>query len=236
MAESSSACAHKRVSLCLIYTHLYTAVCTCGRASVHGQSHYMEHMLSGRQCHWHASRHNLSSCFCFETDPDRNNFPLSFPPLSDLGYRVRPLANPATSTLTFLRVKSIRGIPAEEFEERLKTAKLGSVTGNLQGLVLADKSVSTLSTREGFTLISIPLLDSRWLWESLKVYPLQSAQESWLLWRTQNPSIYSFLSSSLMQFRVLQGHRGLEPIPAGRIHPGQVKNTANHAHLLSQPH
>lgn len=28
---------------------VYTAVCTCGRASVHGQSHYMEHMLSGRQ-------------------------------------------------------------------------------------------------------------------------------------------------------------------------------------------
>lgn len=43
--------------------------------------------------------------------------------------------------------------------------------------MLADKSVSTLSTREGFTLISIPLLDSRWLWESLKVYPLQSAQK-----------------------------------------------------------
>lgn len=207
--------------------HMWTCLCAWAVAL------YGAYAVRKLECHWHASRHNLSSWFCFETDPDRDNFPLSFPPLSALGYRVKPLANPATSTLTFLRVKSVRGIPADEFKERLKTAKLGSVTGNLQGLVLADKSVSTLSTREGFTLISIPLLDSRWLWESLKVYPLQSAQESWLLWRTQNPSIYSFLSSSLMQFRVLQGHRGLEPIPADRIHPGQVKNTANHAHLLS---
>lgn len=40
-------------------------------------------------------------------------------------------------------------MPADELLEMLKTAKLGSVTGNLQELVLADISDSSLSTQEG---------------------------------------------------------------------------------------
>lgn len=48
--------------------------------------------------------------------------------------------------LTFPRAENRRGIPADVLLEMLKTAKLGSVTGNLQGLVLADISDSLLST------------------------------------------------------------------------------------------
>lgn len=53
--------------------------------------------------------------------------------------------------LTFLRAENPREIPADESLEMLKTAKLGSVTGNLLGLVLADISDSSLSTRQGLT-------------------------------------------------------------------------------------
>lgn len=58
-------------------------------------------------------------------------------------------SKPRHPALTFLTAENPGDMPADELLEMLKTAKLGSVTGNLQELVLADISDSSLSTREG---------------------------------------------------------------------------------------
>lgn len=46
--------------------------------------------------------------------------------------------------------------PADEFLEMFRTTKLGPVTGNLSGLVLADISDTSLSTQEGFCFNQSP--------------------------------------------------------------------------------
>lgn len=74
--------------------------------------------------------------------------------------------------------------PADEFLEMFGTTKLGCVTGNLSGLVLADISDTSLSTQEGFCFNQSPSwpqtqtpAEGGRLGESPQVYHLGSAQD-----------------------------------------------------------
>ena len=96
---------------------------------------------------------------------------------SSPGAESDPLSKPCHPALTFLRAESPREIPADELLEMLKTARLGSVTGNVQGLVSADISDRSLSSREGLTLISSRLslcsatseTCTRWGWVAMRI-------------------------------------------------------------------
>lgn len=99
-----------------------------------------------------APLHPLS--LCRENEPDAfKTFHFCFQPLKTVALRTagytQTSSKPRHPALTFLTAENPGDMPADELLEMLKTAKLGSVTGNLQELVLADISDSSLSTREG---------------------------------------------------------------------------------------
>lgn len=107
--------------------------------------------------------------------------------VSGLWATARHLPSPAAKLLTPPWAENRRGgthTPADEFLEMFGTTKLGCVTGNLLGLVLADISDTSLSTQEGFCFNQSPSwpqtqtpAEGGRLGESPQVYHLGSAQD-----------------------------------------------------------
>lgn len=167
------------MSLCEICKcmHVYITVCTCACLNVQLWARmgrlirWSIRCLEGRTPLRRLSLHSVLFFLRCENEPDRpttSHYCFHFL-LSASGYSFKP-CHPA---LTFLRAEKPSRIPADELLGMLKTAKLRSVTGNLQGLVLTDISDS----REGLTLnctrLSLCWMTSEtrtlWGWVALRI-------------------------------------------------------------------
>lgn len=99
---------------------------------------------------------------CCENKSDTSiSFPLLYPrfknkSVSELWATARHLPSPVAKLLTPPWAENRGDTPADEFLEMFRTTKLGPVTGNLSGLVLADTSDTSLSTQEGFCFNQSP--------------------------------------------------------------------------------
>lgn len=170
---------------------LYACARLYVKLAVRVSSH--KHMLSkGARHHWQ-SLHHVLLAFAVRMSLTHLNlltFISTFQTTghSTLGYN-QASSKPCHPALTFLRAENPREMPADELLEMLKTAKLGSVTGNLRGLGLADISDSSLSSQEGLPLINASLPHAEqpqrfaptvggWLWDSLKFYYLRCSRKT----------------------------------------------------------
>ena len=157
---------HTSVYVSALYMQMYTSVRWCMQmcvSSCETASQYRGGVSSDRAYVVQRAEYHRDTChstlLCRDYDPDKSTSTI-VSILSWLQASDRALPHPRHPALTFLRAASPREIAADELLEMLKTAKLGSVTGNLQGRVLAGISDRTLSTRGGLTLISTALSPS----------------------------------------------------------------------------
>lgn len=119
-----------RVYLCM---HVCMSLCKTAESLVRQGTYVVQ-----RAGHHWDSHSTLSSLpLLWEWAWHIQTFSLLFPPLkqsvSRLQATVRPLANSVTLLWPSSEQRNPREVPADELLEMLKTAKLGSVTGNLQG-------------------------------------------------------------------------------------------------------
>lgn len=156
-------CVHTSVYASALYMQMHASVHWCMQmcvSSCETASQYKGGVSSDRAYVVHRAEYHRdtrhSTMLCRDYDPDKSTSTI-VSILSWLQASDRALPNPRHPALTFLRAASPREIAADELLEMLKTAKLGSVTGNLQGWVLAGISDRSLSTQGGLTLISTTL-------------------------------------------------------------------------------
>lgn len=159
-SELDKTCAYKRVYfLCLICkcTHicapLYDYVCMslCKTLSSCGEPRQTEHVVQRAEHHWDTCQSTLSSCLLqWVWACQTSNFPPVFPPLQEIFSQLQAAASLLQTLPPHANLPQSREPKTDcsWWWEMLKTAKLGSVTGNLQRLVLADISDSSLSTQE----------------------------------------------------------------------------------------
>lgn len=123
---------------------------------------------------------------CCENKSDTSiSFPFLYPRFKEKSVSgPRHFPSPVAKLLTPPWAENLGDTPADEFLEMFRTTKLGRVTGNLSGLVLADISDTSLSTQEGVCFNQSPSwpqtqtpAEGGWLGESPQVYHLGSAQE-----------------------------------------------------------